>query len=208
MSSYIYLKKRQENGDSSKVSPGMSFASYISSNLEKPADYSIRNFQSRRLAGVHAHDISDDVLFDLAATNLKKLGFVGLVEYFRESLKILHSIISPHVRNFEAKYFHENITGDSNNNFADKLLEVETMLGRNLSTALENQNKVDLRIYKMIEEDYFDIRTHDSLFDWEGDQGKALCFFRCKCCFFTTQNTTVIPIIPDLLTSRYIKNLN
>ena len=121
---------------------------YIEARWAQPGDFSVRNFQARRLALPFDRTASACTeLWDRTETMFAELPLVGLVEAFNDSVQLFQTFLEPHFPKLSLRSVKLNST--QTGDLRQRLATVRDELGADFYLRVEQENSVDLALYEL-----------------------------------------------------------
>lgn len=153
----IYSAYKFENNQGTKnfgavLARNTDFKGYVQTRLSIPNDRQCRNFHLWRFADLfEQQELSE---FERAITGLEQLPFIGVVERFNYSIKILESKLKENSFQFEPFQIVKKNTTSDNTQLDERIKIIEKELGSETFSQLLEENKDDIRFYNIIAEQY------------------------------------------------------
>lgn len=147
LSAYAFEKKQGGDSFGAVLARNTTLAGYIETRLSLHHDRQCRNFHMARFATMFREEKGDE--FSRAKMALEHLPFVGIVEKFSASLKILEEWLA--VENFagiKLKPMEKNVSRNANQTSNQRLANIKTEIGEKLYQKLEQENADDFALYK------------------------------------------------------------
>lgn len=149
LSVYQFERKQTEDTEGSLQARKLDLPDFVAWRLGRKNDFSFRNFQSHRLAGLAPQD-NQLSLNAKACQGLQKLAFVGLVEAFDASISVLQTWLQSSFPEVKFATVKLNVTQSSDSTLADRLAYLKTALGTDLYLKLLQENESDSVIYQHV----------------------------------------------------------
>jgi len=134
-----------------RIAREQDFASYVRWRLTPGNGAVIRNFQVTHLSA-REHDMrtAHATPADLAQAceRLEALPFFGLVERFEPSLEKMRGYLSPYVGDLSTRHTVANSSEGRKATLEERLRDIEAELGRELYERLQEENALDLGLYR------------------------------------------------------------
>ncbi len=148
-SAYFFQRQRFHAGVekmATRLAAHSDFAGYMKSMLARKNNSIARNFAAVRLAaGIPG---PTDQLEQRALQALNILPFVGAVELFNRSLRVMEHWLRPHFPEFRADPVWRNATHDQPRSMSNRLDQIRDELGPQLYEQALQANQVDLLVHK------------------------------------------------------------
>ena len=144
-SSYLFQRQRFEAGFHNKttcLAGENNLAGYLRGLLEMDGQPMARNFASVRLAA--AVPGSSEQLRQRAFRALEMLPFVGVVERFDESMRVLENWLTPHFPKFRILPTWKNTTEQAGTSQSQRLIDMRKAIGDSLYRELVAANQIDI----------------------------------------------------------------
>ncbi|CTQ75524.1 sulfotransferase family 2 domain-containing protein [Roseibium alexandrii] len=149
-SAYLFEKEQKADTYGAQLAKRCSFSEYIVERIGTKGDYSCRNFQSRRLSTLFPNPINADSDIQLRAVNATKiLPFIGVVELFDLSVRLLSFLLEARGIEFISETAKENVTDTRALSTDKKILEIKQELGDEIFDLLSSANMIDLEVYEL-----------------------------------------------------------
>ena len=148
-SSYLFQRQRFEDGFHNKttcLAGENDLAGYLRGLLAMNRQPMARNFASVRLAA--AVPGSPEQLRQRAFRALELLPFVGVVELFDESMRVLESWLAPHFPQFRILPAWQNTSGQAGASQPRRLTAMREAIGDDLYRELAAANQVDIDLHQ------------------------------------------------------------
>ena len=148
-SSYLFQRQRFEDGFHNKttcLAGENDLAGYLRGLLAMNRQPMARNFASVRLAA--AVPGSPEQLRERAFRALELLPFVGVVELFDESMRVLESWLAPYFPEFRVLPARQNTSGQAGASQPQRLAEMREAIGDDLYRELVAANQVDIDLHQ------------------------------------------------------------
>ena len=148
-SSYLFQRQRFAAGFHNKttcLAGENDLAGYLSGLLAMNRQPMARNFASVRLAA--AVPGSAEQLRQRAFRALQLLPFVGVVELFDESMRVLASWLAPHFPKFRILPAWQNTSGQAGASQPERLTAMREAIGDDLYRELASANQVDIDLHQ------------------------------------------------------------
>jgi hypothetical protein len=146
LSVYQFERKQTEETEGSVQARKLDLPAFVEWRLARPRDFSFRNFQAHRLAGL-ASDCETGDLFERGLKGLQNLPFVGLVEAFDESISVLERWLKPDFPAIRLGTARLNVTQSGDSSLIERLAQLKTTLGPERHARLLRENEADLKLY-------------------------------------------------------------
>lgn len=147
-SAYVFERKQNADGFSTRLAKEHDFAGYVRGHLDHPHHRGTKNFQSYRLS-FNEPDSSDSELVRAMRT-IYSLPFVGLVETYAKSVKLLEQLMKPYLPEFRAIVVRKNATRSREASLEAELKRIRDELGTNLYDELVACNQDDLQLFSEV----------------------------------------------------------
>lgn len=148
----VYNFERRQNTDTpgARNAKRHDLAGYVDWRLEPEAGPTIRDFQTRFLAGRHrpARRPMDDEGYAVALDTLERVALVGIVERFDESMVVFEHGLRAAFPDIDLAYVRQNVSDRSGRSQASKIEEVADRLGEERYQRLLANNRYDLALYE------------------------------------------------------------
>jgi ankyrin repeat protein len=144
-----YEFERRQGGSSfgAVLAKNTDLSGYIETRLALPNDRQCRNFHIHRLAMMFSPDHGNE--FVRAKKALRTLDFVGVVEVFTTSIKILEAWLKKlGFKEIQLKAVRKNVSRENKKSLSQKLQEIEGQLDSQAYSLLIEANKGDLDLYE------------------------------------------------------------
>ncbi|RIJ17151.1 hypothetical protein D1227_07315 [Henriciella mobilis] len=151
-SAYQFERKQTAETAGSKLAKSTDLAGYITNRLSEDLDYSIKNFQARRLAAFVARRTID--IESQANEAFDRLPFIGLVEDFEASCERLEAYLKPHFPDFEAFSTKKNVTSHEKTTTEERVTSIREEVGESLFNRLVEANRIDLALFERLQASY------------------------------------------------------
>ena len=157
-SAYAYERRAPSNVRSSEIAKEGDFRNYVSWCLNdgrRQGGVLITNYQVVHLSGSRFRNghvyLAEPRERDLeeALQFLDSIPFFGIVEEFNTSLRLLEKTLRPYWRDFKAENITENASKNRIPSFEDRIEAIRLELGEDLFGALQEANRLDIRLYRM-----------------------------------------------------------
>ncbi len=142
---YQFERRQTEETEGSLQARKLDLPEFVEWRLERPRDFSFRNFQAHRLAGLAGNETGD--LFERGLQGLQNLPFVGLVEAFDASISVLERWLKPDFPDTQFSTVKLNVTQSGDSTLIERLANLKATLGSELHARLLRENEADLRLY-------------------------------------------------------------
>lgn len=134
-----------------RIAREQDFASYVRWRLTPGNGAVIRNFQTTHLSARErdmrtAQAIPSDL--EHARDRLAALPFFGLVECFERSLEKMRACLSPYVGDLSTRHTVANSSEGRKATLEERLRDIEAELGSGLYARLQEENALDLDLYR------------------------------------------------------------
>ena len=151
-SAYYFERNQEKESFGAKLARNTTLSGYIEVRLSLKHDRQCRNFHVAKLSQMF--DGENDNEFSLAMRAIDTLSYVGLVENYDKSLKLLSKWLSPHFFNFRPINVAKNVTRSRCIKFKDKLEQIRNEIGESCYEQLLSANKDDLNLYEVLRKRY------------------------------------------------------
>ena len=145
-SAYAFERRQGGEGFGSVLARHTSMAGYIEVRLALGRDRQCRNFHVERYAPMFPADTGHDV--ERAIRTVESLPFVGVVEEFETSMRLLSDLLLPSFPGFAAPTVRANASRDSDSSLSERLAEIESEIGTELYLRLLKMNEADLGLHR------------------------------------------------------------
>ncbi|MGV6852728.1 MAG: sulfotransferase family protein [bacterium] len=147
-SAYAFERKQGGNSFGSVLARNTSFAGYVETRLALPNDSQCRNFHTGRFAHYFPSSEQTDQLSQ-AKHALEALPFIGIVEYFNESMgRIEQWLRHEGFPNIQLEAVTKNASRSKKHTLEEKLHSIKQDLGETLYQILIEANQDDLSLYE------------------------------------------------------------
>ena len=147
---YNFEKLQQADTIGAKIAKSMSFKEYVSWRMNKDVNPTIRNFQTRYLAGVKKKLLTP-LDFEEAKQGLNRFNLCGIVDLYDTSMIVFESkFMSLGIDISLTGYLPKNNTQSVTNiNIEERVEHIKNELGDALFTVVLQNNKYDIELYRM-----------------------------------------------------------
>ncbi|NNE57222.1 MAG: sulfotransferase family 2 domain-containing protein [Hellea sp.] len=153
-SAYQYERAQDAETPGAKKAKETDFKAYLEWRFTRPRDASAKNFQSNRLSHLfrpeRGHLIEKRDLESAALKAIETLPFIGFVEKFEDSMKSLKRILSRKGLDLTATLARENVGTSSKKPTAERIADIQTMIGDEVYEQFCAFNSVDLKLYDRV----------------------------------------------------------
>jgi hypothetical protein len=149
---YDFERKQQAETPGAIAAKKMDFREYVDWRMQRNVAPTIRNFQSRYLAGrfppLH-EKMTELEYFSLALETLHEIPFIGIVEQYDETMVMLEDLLEPHFPGIDLAHVPQNVTrrglkpAGKSRNVSDILASLGSLQERVIE-----QNSFDLALYE------------------------------------------------------------
>ncbi|MFZ2988336.1 sulfotransferase family 2 domain-containing protein [Ideonella sp.] len=142
-----YSFERKLNNPSNygaQLAQRVDFRQYVLERLADKADRQCRNFQTRRLSDAV---ISQAPERERALRAVQTLPFVGVVESYERSMRLLEVVLQPHFPWFRAQVVRANQSDGREKSLDARLAQVRAALGDEVYDTLMGENADDLAVH-------------------------------------------------------------
>ncbi len=147
LSVYNFEKLQPPNTPGARMAKNMDFIEYVCWRMQEDVPAVIRNFQTRRMAGIKKNRTLTEQESQQAFQQIKKLSFVGIVDRYDESMKVFEYNFNKIGTNINLSYMPQNVSQHNKKlSLEQRINEVLEKLGRQADQVMEN-NKYDLQLY-------------------------------------------------------------
>jgi len=147
-SAYDFERKQGNMTYGARLASQSTFRDYVLSRLEKPTDSAIQNFQSSRVADMMPTGFGN--LYSRTMAALALLPFVGIVDFFFESMKELRGVLDKKGVKLVLSNAQVNVGPNSLFPAADRLTSIKAELGLKLYERLCFENSCDFFLYRTV----------------------------------------------------------
>lgn len=153
-SAYSFEKKQGGNTFGPTLARNTSLTGYIETRLSLPHDRQCRDFHAHRLATMF--DASQGNEAKRAKNALASLPFIGLVEKYADSLKVLEKMLrNEGFSEIKLNALERNVSRSSKNSISEKVAQLNEQLGE-VFEFLVNSNKIDLDLWENLYEKFYE----------------------------------------------------
>ena len=150
LSVYEYERRQQADTPGAINAKRMDLPEYVVWRMEPESGATIRDFQTRYLAG-QLEGRLDDVTADVVATaraNLERPSLIGVVERFADSVLAFEEALRRDLPGINLAYVRQNVTrGRAGQTLDDRLVEIDASLPDDILDLLLVKNQNDLHLY-------------------------------------------------------------
>ena len=149
VSAYTFEKKQGGESFGPTLARHTTLAGYIETRLSMKTDRQCRDFHSHRLATMISEKEGDEA--KRAEIALDRLPFVGIVEKYSDSLKMLEAILKNEgFDNINLNVVKKNISRKIESTIEEKLNETRELIGEELWNKLLDCNSSDMNLYNRL----------------------------------------------------------
>lgn len=149
LSVYQFERKQTQDTEGSIQARKLDLPEFVIWRLDRPKDFSFRNFQCQRLAGLATVGGEVDI-FQRGLNGLQSLPYVGLVEAFDQSIYVLQNWLQTGFPGVCLESARLNVTQSEDSSLAGRLAYLKSSLGNQLYTRLLKENEADLNLYRHV----------------------------------------------------------
>ncbi|MBX6745376.1 MAG: hypothetical protein IRY87_25370, partial [Acetobacteraceae bacterium] len=143
---YDFESKQAADTEGARAARATDLKGYVTWRIARKGDRAIRNFQAYRFS--LAVPTSEGTELQRALLALDRLGVVGVVERFDESLARIEAWLRPHFPELHLKPTRANVTQRAGLSMEERLESLRLELGDELYRELEAANQADLELYR------------------------------------------------------------
>ncbi|MEA3445692.1 MAG: sulfotransferase family 2 domain-containing protein [Bacteroidota bacterium] len=149
---YNFERIQQSNSLGAVMAKKMNFREYVAWRMRGDVPYTIRNFQTRYMAGVKATNPLTNQHFKLAVDELKRNKFVGIVDLYDESMNLFDIYFKDLGFGLDLSYKPQNVHQSySDTDYEARAITILDKLG-DLADEVIAKNQFDLDLYKTAKE--------------------------------------------------------
>lgn len=146
-SAYAFEKNQIGEGFGAVLARNTDLKGYIETRLSLIHDRQCRNFHTFRFAQMLETEQSE---LEKSLETAEKLPFVGVVEYFDQSIEKLKALLKNDFNSIELKSIQKNVSQNSKLTIEDKLISLKNNLGDETFYKLLKCNEDDLFLYNEV----------------------------------------------------------
>lgn len=148
-SAYAFEKKQGGDSFGAVLARNTNLAGYMEARLSLGGDRQCRNFHAERFAAMLGEKRGDENF--RANMAMDELPFVGLVEEFSKSLKILEKVLlSNGLSDVNLTPMEKNVSRAVKQSLEQKLQEIKDKIGGELYANLVKANRLDIQLYEKL----------------------------------------------------------
>ena len=147
---YAFERRQDAQTPGARAAKAMGFREYVAWRMRDDVGPTIRNFQTRYLAGQFAYKPGSAVLstmFDSALDYLKQIGNVGIVELYDESMVRFEAALGPVFPSIDLAHVPQNVSARGESEVATVYEELGSLCGEVI-----DRNSYDLALYSCARE--------------------------------------------------------
>jgi len=148
LSMYRYERRQESDNPGAVVAKEQDLAGYVSASLDRPWEYTLRNYQAWMLGQGETPKNDDDELLRAAVNVIDRLPVVGVVDQFTESIRQFNDWLSPHFPGLVMRAVHRNRISPRDSRIEDRLEGLRDRLGDRLFERTLAANALDLELYR------------------------------------------------------------
>ncbi len=155
-SAYAFERKQiTDNGFGPTLARNTNLAGYIDVQLAFKHSSQCRDFHTARLAAMFKDEAGDETALALRA--IDTLPFVGSVELFDQSVKLLCDWLAPYFPDFHASPIAVNVSRDHTLPLEQKINAIRAEIGDACYARLVEANQGDLAVFEAVKRRYEDL---------------------------------------------------
>jgi len=152
LSMYNFEKNQDSDSPGAVLAREAGPADYVIERLSNPGERTLRNYQAWMLAQHLVRSDSDEELFEAARQVILDLPVVGMVDRFAESIHRFNRWLAPDFPGLDMSPEHRNSSELSSLGVSGRLARLKEETGPELYRRLEDENRVDLEMYRLANE--------------------------------------------------------
>jgi len=157
-SGYKYELEQDADTPGARKAKETNFKDYLIWRFGRPNDASARNFQANRFSHMFSPErgrlTEQDEVETHAMKALDVLPFVGLVERFDASIRLLNMSLERRGLDLKSIEARENINSDLSVSTEDRIKKIKAEIGDEVYETFEAKNAVDLKVYETVRQWY------------------------------------------------------
>lgn len=148
---YEFERKQIAETEGAIKAKELDLVGYIKWRLSRNGDRTIRNFQCYRFSFAIAQKLGDKELteWERAELALKKLKFVGVVEKFNDSIRLLNKLLIYQYSDVNFESVQINVTQIIGSDIDFRLAQIKKQIGKKIYDRILSENLLDINLYEL-----------------------------------------------------------